>query len=245
MNLVSDLQQRLVQRQSGRSERGARSQALLQIWLSPAFPIGAFAYSHGLEAAVDRGWVTDRHSLEPWLSDLVTSGSLRNDLILLAAAWRATVASEPAQLHEIAELGAALQPSAERFLEATQQGRSLMQQIAAAWPAPAPIPLPREIDDVIYAVALGIVAALHEIPLTETLRAYAVAFFGNLTSAAIRLSIIGPTEAQQITAALLPKLIEEADRAENATLDDIGSATWRSDLASLLHETQHTRLFRS
>ena len=244
---MSDLEQRLVQRQSGRSERGARSQALLQIWLSPAFPIGAFAYSHGLEAAVDRGWVTSRHSLEPWLTDLVTSGSLSNDLILLAAAWRATNASELAQLHEIAELGAALQPSAERFLEATQQGRSLLLQIAAAWPAPAPIPLPlpQETDDIIYAVALGIVAALHEIPLAETLRAYAVAFLGNLTSAAIRLSIIGPTEAQQITAALLPRLIDEADRADNATLDDIGSATWRSDLASLLHETQHTRLFRS
>src|SRR5690606_33676218 len=117
-------------------EAQARSQALLQVWLSPAFPVGGFAYSHGLEAAVDRGWVADRMALEAWLADLVSAGAMRNDLILLAGAWRATASSDLARLLEIVSLGAALQPSAERFLEATQQGRSFLQQIAAAWPVP-------------------------------------------------------------------------------------------------------------
>ncbi len=233
------------QRTSAQVAHQARSQALLQVWLSPAFPAGGFAYSHGLEAAVDRGWVADRTSLEPWLTDIVSAGSLRNDLILLAAAWRATMSSDHAQLLEIADLGVALQPSAERFLEATQQGRSFLQQIEAAWPIPDSDGLMAQLDceHVTHSVAVGIAASLHDIPLADTLRAYAIAFAGNLLSAAIRLSIIGPTESQQIVAALLPLLLAQA--AETAALDDLGSATMFSDLASILHETQNTRLFRS
>lgn len=225
--------------------RRAQSQALLQVWFSPAFPVGAFAYSHGLEAAVDQGWVDNRSTLESWLSDLVAHGSLQNDLILLAAAWRSANAEDQTQLRDIAELGAALQPSAERHLETTQQGRSFLDAIAAAWPPESS--LPRELGerDVTYPVAVGVAAALHDIRLPDVLRTYAVSFLSNLTSAAIRLSIIGQTDAQLILAALMPHLIAAAERAETASLDDIGSATLRSDLASMLHETQYSRLFRS
>lgn len=234
------------QRLSAQKARQARSQALLQVWLSPAFPVGGFAYSHGFEAAVDRGWIADRKTLEPWLADLVRNGSLRNDLILLAAAWRAAGSHDDTQLREIAELGAALQPSAERFLEATQQGRSFLHQIATAWPSQSSNTLIQlDGEDIIHAVAVGLAASLEDIPLADALRAYAIAFLGNLSSAAIRLSIIGPTEAQQITGALLPALLAEVAAAETATPDDIGSATMLSDIASLLHETQQTRLFRS
>ena len=225
--------------------RRAQSQALLQVWFSPAFPVGAFAYSHGLEAAVDHGWVKNRTTLESWLTDLIAHGALQNDLILLAAAWRSADVSDTAQLREIADLGAALQPSAERHLEATQQGRSFLEAATAAWPPE--LPLPREMNerDVTYPVAVGMAATRHDIPLPDVLRAYAVGFLGNLTSAAIRLSIIGQTDAQLILAALMPALIATAERAETASLDDIGSATLRSDLASMLHETQYSRLFRS
>ncbi len=222
------------------------AQALLQIWFSPAFPVGAFAYSHGLEAAVERGWIADRATLQSWLADLIAHGSLPNDLILLSAAWSAIVVSDTAQLIEIAELGAALQPSAERHLEATQQGHSFLDAITAAWPADAPLPLDVLGDrGIIYAVAVGIAAAGHDIPIADTLRAYAIGFVGNLTSAGIRLSVIGQTDAQHIQAALLPSLIAQTERAEQATLDEIGGAAWRSDLASLIHETQYSRLFRS
>ena len=224
----------------------ASAQALLQIWYSPAFPIGAFAYSHGLEAAVDRGWVKNRPTLEPWLTDLVMHGSLRNDLILLAEAWRATAAADTQRLTEVADLSAALQPSAERHLEATQQGRSFLETIASAWPADAPLPIGELKDrDIVLAVAVGIAASAHDISLPDVLRAHAIAYVSNLTSAAIRLSIIGQTDAQQILAALMPALMMQAENAEPATLDDIGGATWRSDLASMLHETQYSRLFRS
>lgn len=223
-----------------------QSIALLQIWLSPSFPIGAFAYSQGIEKAVEKGWACDRRSLQAWLLDLIEHGSLRNDLVLLAATWRATTGEDATALKDIAILAAALQPSSERYLEATQQGQSFLTQIEAAWQTSAPpFSVAAEGATPTLPVSLGFAAATHGIDLGETLRAYAVAFIGNLASAAIRLSIVGQTDAQRITSSLLSTLLQSATWAQSSTLDDLGAASWRSDIASMQHETQHTRLFRS
>ena len=220
--------------------------AQLLVWLSPAFPVGAFAYSHGLEKAVEKGLIKDRETLGAWLEDLIALGSLHNDLILLAAAWRAAGRQNAAELAEVAELAAALQPSAERRLETITQGGSFLLQIDAAWPCAA-IGLLRaaHAGDVAYPVAVGVAAAGHKLPLAPTLLGFGMAFVGNLLSASIRLSVIGQTDGQRLTAALLPRLQQAATRAADSTLDDIGSATFAADLASMQHETQYTRLFRS
>ena len=140
----------------------------------------------------------------------------------------------------------ALQPSAERRLEASQQGTSFLQHIEAAWPTPAPRWNLVAGDRVpVYAVAVGFAAAVHDINLPVTLQATAIAFAGALTSASIRLSVLGQTDAQRIHAGLMDRLIACADKAEQSSLDDLGSATWLSDIASMTHETQTTRLFRS
>jgi urease accessory protein len=220
--------------------------AQLLVWLSPAFPVGAFAYSHGLEKAVEKRLVTDRASLGAWLEDLIALGSLRNDLIVLTAAWREASAQSATDLASVAELAAALQPSAERRLETITQGGSFLMQIDAAWPC-ATVGLLRaaHAGDVAYPVAVGVAAAGHDLPLAPTLLGYGMAFVGNLISAAIRLSVIGQTDGQRLTAALLPALLDAAVRAATTTLDDIGSATFAADLASMQQETQYTRLFRS
>lgn len=222
-----------------------RGRALLQIWLSPAFPVGGFAYSHGLEKAVERGWVSNEAGLEAWLADLVAQGSLRNDLILLAAAWRGSRRRD-GELKAAAELAHAMQPSSERAVEAGQQGASFLAQIAASWPAGG-IDWAQATGDAppTYAVAVGHVAAAHGIALKPTLEAYAIAFLTNLASAAIRLGVLGQTGAQRVTASLLGRLQAAAALAEASDLGDIGGAAWRSDIASMQHETQHTRLFRS
>ncbi len=220
--------------------------AQLLVWLSPAFPVGAFAYSHGLEKAVEKQLVTDRATLGSWLEDLVALGSLRNDLIVLAAAWHAASAQNAGDLSSVAELATALQPSAERHLETITQGGSFLIQIDAAWPCAA-VSLLRaaHAGDVAYPVAVGVAAAGHDLPLAPTLLGYGMAFIGNLISAAIRLSVIGQTDGQRLTAALLSTLQQAAAVAATSTLDDIGSATFAADLASMQHETQYTRLFRS
>ena len=215
---------------------------LLQIWLSPTFPVGAFAYSHGLERAAGAGYVRDQGSLTEWLSDLFANGSIRNDLILAAAAWRAVMASDMAALHAAAALALALHPARERRLESVTQGGSFLIAVCAAWPVPA---LEALSGETAYPIAVAAAAAGHGVALVPLLEAYAAAFVSNLTSAAIRLSVIGQTDAQRILASLMSTLTAGALAASISSLDDLGGAAWSADLCALEHETQYTRLFRS
>jgi urease accessory protein len=212
----------------------------LSIWLSPSFPVGAFAYSHGLEWAVESGAVHDAATLREWIEDLVTHGSARNDAILVAEAWRA--ARDEMRLAEVHELALALAPSRERRLESAAQGSAFVTAIRAAWPCAT---LALFDGDVAYPVALGAAAAGHDLPLLPTLEYFLLAFVANLVSAGVRLGVIGQTDGQRITAALLPSVRATAQIALTSTLDDLGSATIASDLASMQHETQYSRLFRS
>jgi urease accessory protein len=228
------------------SDRGFDPRLLA--WLSPAFPVGAFAYSHGLEWAVERGWVRDRATLTEWLRDLVRHGAIRNDMILLAAAWRAVVGDQMRGLAEVNALALALQPSGERHLETVTQGNAFLETVRAAWSGDSDAldDMARALaPDVAYPVAVGAATAAHDLPLTETLNACGLAAVSNLTSAAIRLSAVGQTDAQRTIAALMPELAACATAAGQSTLDDLGGAVYRSDIASLAHETQYTRLFRS
>jgi urease accessory protein len=212
----------------------------LSIWLSPSFPVGAFAYSHGLEWAVECGAVADAAALRDWIEGLVTQGSARNDSILVAEAWRA--ARDPARLAEVHDLALALAPSRERLLESAAQGAAFVTAIRAAWPCGT---LQAFEGDVAYPVALGAAAAGHDLPLLPTLEHFLLGFVANLVSAGVRLGVIGQTDGQRITAALLPALRATAHDAHSSTLDDLGSASLASDLASMQHETQYSRLFRS
>lgn len=216
------------------------------VWLSPAFPVGAFAYSHGLEWAVETGQIEGAASAQAWIGGLLAHGSGRNDAVLLAAAWRATSAGDAEALREAAELAVALQPTRERHLEATAQGQAFLAIARASWPTPAFDRLADAWDgEVAYPIALGVGAAGHGLPLRPTLEAALLAFVATLVSAAVRLGPIGQTDGQRITAALLPQVRDTAAFAAEAGLDDLGGAAWRSDIASARHETQYTRLFRS
>lgn len=218
----------------------------LMVWLSPSFPVGAFAYSHGLEWAFESGDLHDAATLRDWLDALVSHGSLRNDLILFACAARAIETRDDAALIEIAELALALANSAERRLETVTQGNAFVSALRAAWPCAAIERLKAVWDaDVAYPVAVAVASAGHNLPLPAALEAYGLAFVANLVSASVRLGIVGQTDGQKITAGLVPALQEAAHAAASATLDDLGSCTLRSDIASLRHETQYSRLFRS
>ncbi len=222
----------------------------LLAWLSPAFPVGAFAYSHGLEWSFEAGDIQNAASLQSWLSDLIEHGSIRSDLVLAALSHRAIVEVRDQSLYAIAELACALAPSAERSLETLQQGNSFMRIARDAWGCEALDRLKLVWPgDVAYPVALGVLAAGHNMERGTLLSAFGLAFVSNLVSAAIRLGAIGQTDGQRVIVALLPQVSTAADFAADATLDDIGShlgsCTFRSDLASLRHETQYTRIFRS
>jgi urease accessory protein len=225
---------------------GGAIPAPLLLWFSPAFPVGGFAFSHGLEWAAEKSWIKDRDTLAAWLSDLVVHGAIGNDQILLCAAWRATMRQDGAALREAIDLALALQPSAERHLETVTQGGAFMTQIEASWPCPA-VSWVRSIYDgeIAYGTAVGIAAAGHDIVLQAVLLPYGLAVVGNLVSAAVRLGVVGQTDGQRVLAGLVPEIERVSRRSLAATLADLGGACWRSDLASLQHETQYTRLFRS
>jgi urease accessory protein len=218
----------------------------LFVWLSPAFPVGAFAFSHGLEWAQEAGDVVDAATLEAWLHDLLAFGSARNDCLLFAEAYRAAQGNDLERLGDVAQLAVALASSAERRLETVTTGNAFLIAAQKSWPCAALDLLAAAQDEAVpYPVAVGAACAGHAVPLDEALPAYALAFVANLVSAAGGHGVVGQTDGQRVIAALMPAIEEAAAFAIAGTLDDLGGAAFRSDLAALRHETQYTRLFRS
>lgn len=213
-------------------------EALLRLlaWLSPGFPTGAYAYSHGLEWAVAAGDVADPGSLLAWLTDLLRHGSGRNDAILLRQAYHA--ADDRDRLRAIAECATALAPSRERRAETLDTGRAFAAA-ASAWSCPEFPP------DIAYPVAVGALAAWHGIQEDDAALGYLHAFTANLISAAVRLIPLGQSAGIGVLAAIEPEILAVANATRGAGLDDLGGCTWRADLAAMRHETQYTRLFRS
>ena len=215
----------------------------LMTFLSPAFPVGAFSYSHGLEYLIDKGEIRTTDAFASWLTDLLEIGSLWNDAVLFAAAHRAAKAGANEELREIAALAEALAGSRERHLESMAQGRAFLDAVAAAWPSEA-IRF-EENGAAAYPVAVGATAAAHKVALEAALPAYLNAFVANLVSVGVRLVPLGQSAGLKVLASLHPLIAATALRAENSTLDDLGSATVLSDVASMRHETQYSRVFRT
>ena len=218
----------------------------LMAWLSPAYPVGAFSYSSGLEWAIEAGDVKDAKSLSAWLAVMIGEGSGFCDAVFLAHAHRATVAQDDSALVAVAELAAAFTPSRERFLETTAQGRAFFEVTRAAWGCAALDHLAALWDGPLaHPIAVGVAGAGHGIALAPVLPAYLQAITANLVSAGLRLIPLGQTDGQRVLAGLEPLIAECTERALVCSLDEVGSAAFRADIAGMRHETQHTRLFRS
>ena len=215
----------------------------LLTWLSPAFPTGAYAYSHGLEWAVEAGDIGDEAGLLRWLDTVLRHGSGRSDAVLLRHAHRCTSADA---LVEIAKLAAAAQPGRERQAETLAQGGAFVLA-ARVWGAPLLDEVAERIgaEQIATPVAVGALAAAHGVDEDAACPALLHAFTANLVSAAVRLVPLGQTAGLRTLAALEGAVQEVAEETRSAGLDDLGGACFRSDIASMRHETQYTRLFRS
>jgi urease accessory protein len=208
--------------------------ALLSLvqWLSPAFPVGGYAYSHGLEWAISAGDITSAEDLQRWIGTVLTEGAGRTDAILLAQALR-----PEADLAALSALAQALAASRERLVETLDQGRALGQTIAALTGQPLP--------EMPYPVALGAAARGLGLPAEPVVALYLHAFASALVQAAVRFVPLGQTEGQAVLAALHPVILQVAAEAVQAGLDQIGSGAFRSDLAAMWHETMDVRIFRT
>jgi urease accessory protein len=221
----------------------------LQSWLSPAFPIGCYSYSHGLEWAVEAGYVRDRESLVDWLEADLCYGSGRNEAICFSEAWRATIDDHRAKLLEIAELAAAFRGTSEFALESSQQGAACLATLCRVWPDRvldwlSEILRERRVQPAL-AVVLGVASARQGIQVSLALPAFLQSYIANLVTAGVRLIPLGQTDGQLAIAELEEAVRAASPEAEKSTIDDLGSAAFMVDLASMAHETQYTRLFRS
>jgi len=218
----------------------------LMSWMSPSYPVGAYTYSHGVEYAVEAGFVTNLETLTSWLRDVLQHGGARNDAILCAETHRAATCGDEGQLRELLELSYALRPTKELDLETTAQGRAFMTVTAEVFPSPTLTFLKEAAScPIVYPVALAAAAADRGIPLEATVEAYLHGFVSNLVSAAVRIIPLGQTDGQRAIAALGDVVTKQVQETLNLTAADIGSATMVVDWCSAQHETQYTRLFRS
>jgi len=215
----------------------------LMAWLSPSYPVGAFSYSHGLEWMVDAERVKDRATLVAFLGDVLVFGAGRNDAILFANAYRAAEKHELETLRDIAELAIAFSSSAERKLESVNQGTAFSEVTRNTWTSPTLHKL--AMKTLAYPVAVAIAAADHDIPCEPALSAYIHAFAANIVSAGVRLIPLGHSDGQRAMIDVEPMVAHAALEGLSHPISDLGGAAILSDIASMKHETQYTRLFRS
>lgn len=231
------------------TETVVRPATRLLTWLSPAFPVGGFSYSHGLEYAIEAGSVRDRAGLTRWLDGILRFGAGRIDGILLLAAYRAALAGDPRHLVDVAELAAAQRGTAELALETGAQGQAFIKAVKTGWPSLAAAPTINALAEskivISYPIAVGSLAALAGLDAATVLEAYLTAFATNLISAGIRLVPLGQSDGIAAIAALEPLITALVPRVAVMDLGDLGSATLMVDWSSMKHETQYTRLFRS
>jgi urease accessory protein len=211
----------------------------LLTWLSPAFPVGGFAWSQGLETAIADRRVRDAATLRDWIGGTLAHGGLRTDAIVLANAHRE--AGNATALSELADLAVALTAAAERHAETALTGEAFA--IAArAWPSdifarlPAPCP---------YPIAVGAISAAQKIAVDDVLIGYLTSAVHTQISVAVRLVPLGQTAGLQVMAALEPAVAALAQSAAEASLDDIGTIAYGADIAQMRHETLPVRVFRS
>ncbi len=218
----------------------------LMAWLSPAYPIGAFSYSGGIEWAVEAGDIKDAQTLLAWLDTMLSHGGGFSDAVFFVHAHRSVTANDDEGLRTVAELAAAFVPSKERFLETTAQGRAFLDVTRAAWSCQA-LPHFAAVWDgpVALPIAVGVACAGHGIACEAALHAFLHALAANWISAGVRLIPLGQTDGQRVLAGLEAAIAATVERALTTSLDEVGTCALRADVASMRHENQYTRLFRS
>jgi urease accessory protein len=214
-------------------------------WLSPAFPIGGFAYSQGLETAIVDGRVTDTATLIAWIAGQLHAGSIRNDAYFLAMCARAVGTGDAEAIAEANALALALQSSRERDAETREQAVSFLLA-ARAWPIAIPDWLTAILDaPMTLPTAFGTMAGLHDIDADTAVAGFLNAYASQQISVAVRLVPLGQTEGLAALVALEAAIVALARSSRDAQIGDIGAIGYGTDIASMRHETLTTRIFRS
>ena len=203
---------------------------VLQAWFSPAFPTGAFSYSHGLEAAIQHGLVSDKDSLTRWISCLLTSGSGWNDGLFLKAAYEG--------ISDVNSLCLALCSSRERYQETIELGKSFSRAVNCSYGAELA-------QGLAYPVAVGIAARRRNIDIKLTTQSYLQAFAASLISVGVRIIPIGQQAGQDCLVTLCRIIEQVNNKLDVAGLEQLGSASFMSEIMSMMHEKSNPRIYRT
>lgn len=206
----------------------------LSQWFSPGYPLGSFAYSHGLETAIQDGRITTAQDAERWLGDLLEYGTGRADAALVQAAYRCGDLLAAKALDAEARAFCA---SAERLWESAQQGAAFARTTQEIWGI--------ELPPLTHPVAVGYAAGQLALPAELTATLYLQAFVANLVSCAVRLVPLGQTEGQAVLHCLAPLCTRIAAQSKNEGLDGLVSTSFVADIAAMHHETITHRIFRT
>ena len=221
----------------------------LQTWHSPTFPIGSYSYSHGIEWAVEAGNIIDRATLVDWLQADLCHGSGRNEAIFFSDAARSATTGDCERLLAIAETAAAMRGTPELALESSQPAAACLMLLSQVWPDVVLHWLSERLRECgvrpSLAVLLGIQTARQGIPVAAALPLFLQSYVANFVIAGVRLIPLGQTDGQLAIAELEEAVLAVSAEARTATTEDLGSAAIMVDLASIAHETQYSRLFRS
>jgi urease accessory protein len=217
----------------------------LMTWLSPAYPVGGYSYSHGLEYAVEAQLVRNAATLEDWVGAILLWGSGRVDAALFIAAYRAVRTGDTEDLDKTIALAMAWRSTSETALESEGQGTAFLATTLAAWPHPELAPIAARHRKLPLAIAAALACACHRVPIEFALPGYLHAFAANLVSAGVRLIPLGQSDGQRIIAKLEASVARAVETANDRPLEEIGTAAPMLDWCSMRHETQYTKLFRS
>lgn len=226
----------------GASNSASSLLALLQI-SSPALPVGAFAYSQGLEYALDIGWCTNREQVQNWITDNLRYGLGQLDLPIYARFYRAWQAKDSQALAYWNESLLAYRETKELYLEDVQVG-SAYAQWHLGQDSGRQMLLDRCPKPTVVAMS-ALAAVLSEIDLNQALLGFAWGWAENQIACASKAMPMGQTDGQKILQALIPLLAQVCEQSLLVTDDQIGTSLFANALASGLHEQQYSRLFRS
>lgn len=216
---------------------------LLQL-ASPALPVGAYSYSEGIETLVDNGTITNEPSLKHWLEAELKYGAIRIEAAVMSRAYQATLLGDVTGNIYWNHWLSAARETEELRQQSWQMGRSLMRLMLEIQP---------QLADMInavgspcnFAIAFGIAAAHWKIDISDALLGYLHSWATNLITAGIKLIPLGQTAGQQMLLELHTNLINASEEILALEDDELSSCGWGLSLASMAHETQYTRLFRS
>ena len=216
---------------------------LLQL-ASPTLPVGAYSYSEGLETLVEVGTISDRDSLKHWLTAELKYGAIRIETAIVLRSYQSVIKGDRQALYDWNAWLSAARETEELRNSSQQMGRSLSQLMSKIQPQIAPL-----IDAVgepcNYAIAFGIAAAFWQIQLQAALLGYLQSWLTNLIGAGIKLIPLGQTTGQQLLLEFQPLLIETVNTVLGLEDDELCCCSLGLSLASMTHETQYSRLFRS